>query len=84
LYVRDMVGAYVRPLKELKGFQKVMLKAGESKTLTFTIDAAMLSYLDENGNTILEPGNFKIFVGGNSRDVLETDLKLKQIVDKIN
>jgi beta-glucosidase len=77
LYVRDMVGAYVRPLKELKGFQKVMLKAGESKTLTFTIDTAMLSYLDENGNTMLEPGSFKIFVGGNSRDVLEADLKLK-------
>jgi beta-glucosidase len=77
LYVRDMVGSYVRPLKELKGFQKVMLKAGESKTLTFNIEPSMLSYLDENGNTLLESGNFKIFVGGNSRDVLEADLKLK-------
>jgi beta-glucosidase len=77
LYIRDMVGSYVRPLKILKGFQKVKLKAGESKTLTFTIEPSMLSYFDDNGQTILEAGNFKIFVGGNSRDVLETDLKLK-------
>ncbi len=77
LYIRDLVGSYVRPLKELKGFQKVALKAGESKTLTFTIEPSMLSYFDENGNTLLEAGNFKIFVGGNSRDVLEVDLKVK-------
>jgi beta-glucosidase len=77
LYVRDMVGSYVRPLKELKGFQKVAFKAGETKTLTFIIDPAMLSYYDENGNTLLESGKFKIFIGGNSRDVLEADLRLK-------
>ncbi len=77
LYIRDLVGSYVRPLKMLKGFQKVMLKAGESKTLTFVIDSEMLSYLDENGQTLLESGGFKIFVGGNSRDVLEADLRLK-------
>jgi beta-glucosidase len=77
LYVRDMVGSYVRPLKELKGFKKIILKAGESKTLTFNIDSSMLSYLDENGNTLLESGKFKIFIGSNSRDVLEADLMLK-------
>ncbi len=77
LYIRDLVGSYVRPLKELKGFQKIALKAGESKTLTFIIEPSMLSYFDENGNTLLESGNFKIFVGANSRDVLEADLRLK-------
>jgi beta-glucosidase len=64
-------------LKELTGFKKIILKAGESKTLTFNIDSSMLSYLDENGNTLLESGKFKIFIGSNSRDVLEADLMLK-------
>ena len=77
LYIRDLVGTYVRPVKELKGFQKVSLKAGESKTLTFDITPDMLSYFDENGNTMLENGKFKIFIGSNSRDLLETDLMLK-------
>jgi beta-glucosidase len=76
-YIRDLVGTYVRPLKELKGFEKISLKAGESKTVSFTIDASKLSYFDLDGNTMLETGKFKIFVGGNSRDVKEADLKLK-------
>lgn len=77
LYVRDMVGSFVRPLKELKGFEKISLKAGESKKVTFTIDASKLSYFDANGKTLLEAGKFKIFVGSNSRDVKEADLLLK-------
>ena len=77
LYIRDMVGSYVRPLKELKGFQKVALKAGESKTLTFVIDTDMLSFWSENGQKLLENGKFKIFIGSNSRDVMEADLELK-------
>jgi beta-glucosidase len=77
LYVRDMVGSFVRPLKELKAFEKISLKAGESKTVSFTIDASKLSYFDGDGKTMLETGKFKIFVGGNSRDVKEVDLLLK-------
>lgn len=77
LYIRDLFGSYVRPVKELKDFQKVAIKAGESKTLSFTIDASKLSYYDENGNVLLENGKFKVFVGGNSRDVLEVELVLK-------
>jgi beta-glucosidase len=77
LYVRDLVGTYVRPLKELKGFEKISLKAGETKTVSFTIDASKLSYFSEEGKTMLESGKFKIFVGGNSRDVKEADLRLK-------
>jgi len=75
LYIRDLVGTYVRPVKELKAFEKISLKPGESKTVTFTIDTAMLSYFDENGNPMLEPGKFEIFVGGNSRDVKKAMLK---------
>lgn len=77
LYVRDLVGSYVRPLKELKGFEKINLKAGESKTVSFTIDASKLSYFDETGKILLESGKYKIFVGGNSRDVKEANLTLK-------
>jgi beta-glucosidase len=77
LYIRDLVGSYVRPVKELKGFQKVALKAGESKTLTFAIDGDMLSFMDENGRKMLENGKFKVFIGTNSNNTTEADLMLK-------
>ncbi len=76
-YVRDLVGSITRPVKELKGFEKISLKAGESKNVTFSITPAMLAFhrLDMSYGT--EPGDFKLFVGGNSRDVKETTFKLK-------
>jgi beta-glucosidase len=77
LYIRDMVGSVVRPVKELKGFQQVFLKAGESKTIRFTITENELRFYNDNLDFIYEPGDFKIFVGGNSRDVKEADFKLK-------
>ncbi len=75
-YVRDLVGSVTRPVKELKGFEKIALKAGESKTVTFTIKPDMLAFhrLDMTYGT--EPGDYKLFVGGNSRDVKETGFKL--------
>ncbi|MCU7548987.1 beta-glucosidase BglX [Chitinophagaceae bacterium LB-8] len=77
LYIRDIASSIIRPVKELKGFQKVSLKKGESQTLTFELDNGKLSYFDEAGNTVLEPGKFSVFVGGNSRDVLESSFELK-------
>lgn len=76
-YVRDLVGSITRPVKELKGFEKISLKAGESKNVTFSITPAMLAFhrLDMSYGT--EPGDYKLFVGGNSRDVKETTFKLK-------
>ncbi|MGB4576944.1 MAG: fibronectin type III-like domain-contianing protein, partial [Paludibacter sp.] len=76
-YVRDLVGSITRPVKELKGFEKIALKAGESKTVTFTIKPDMLAFhrLDMTYGT--EPGDYKLFVGGNSRDVKETEFKLQ-------
>ena len=76
-YVRDLVGSITRPVKELKGFEKIALKAGESKTVTFTITPDMLAFhrLDMNYGT--EPGGYKLFIGGNSRDVKETGFVLK-------
>jgi beta-glucosidase len=76
-YIRDMAGSIIRPVKELKGYEKIMLKAGESKTVKFQVSDNELSFFDSEGNVKTEPGKFKVFVGTNSRDVLEADLELK-------
>jgi beta-glucosidase len=69
LYIRDMVGSITRPVKELKGFQKVFLKAGETKTVTFTITPEDLKFYNYDLKYDWEPGEFMIMIGGNSRDV---------------
>ena len=71
LYIRDIVATITQPVKELKGFFKVWLKKGESKDVTFTLTVDDLKFYDSNLNLIFEPGDFKVFVGGNSRDVKE-------------
>ncbi|MCC3154374.1 beta-glucosidase BglX [Hymenobacter sp. BT770] len=76
LYLRDVVGSISRPVKELKGFQKVMLKKGESKTLTFRLAPNDLKFYNNDLKFVAEPGDFKVFVGGNSRDVQEVSFKL--------
>lgn len=76
LYIRDMVGSVTRPVKELKGFQKVALKAGESKTVSFKITVNELKFYNSELKWVAEPGDFKVFIGGNSRDVKEADFKL--------
>jgi beta-glucosidase len=77
LYIRDLVASQVRPVKELKGFQKILLKAGESKEVTFTLTSAELSFMDADGKSHLESGDFKVFTGTNSRDVQEASFTLK-------
>ncbi|WP_026880528.1 beta-glucosidase BglX [Hymenobacter norwichensis] len=69
LYIRDMVGSITRPVKELKGFQKVMLKKGESRTLTFRLTPEDLKFYNTDLKFAAEPGDFQVMVGGNSRDV---------------
>jgi len=69
LYIRDVVGSITRPVKELKGFQKISLKAGEAKTVTFTITTNDLKFYNSNLKYDWEAGDFVIMVGGNSRDV---------------
>ena len=69
LYIRDLVGSVTRPVKELKGFQKIALEAGETKTVTFTITPEELKFYNSNLKYDWEPGEFAIMVGGNSRDV---------------
>ncbi len=77
LYIRDLVASRVRPVKELKDFKKVAIGAGETRTVTFSFTAPKLGFYDEEGNWLLEKGAYKIFVGPNSRDVLEADLALE-------
>jgi beta-glucosidase len=69
LYIRDMVGSVIRPVKELKGFQKVKLKAGESKTISFSIGTGDLKFYNNDLEYDWEAGDFEIMIGGNSKDV---------------
>ena len=76
LYIRDLVGSITRPVKELKGFQKINLKPGESKEVSFTITDEMLKFYNSDLKFVSEPGAFKVFIGGNSRDVKEASFQL--------
>lgn len=69
LYIRDVVGSVTRPVKELKGFQKVELKAGETKTVSFSITPEDLKFYNYDLKYDWEAGDFEIMIGGNSRDV---------------
>lgn len=69
LYVRDMVGSMTRPVKELKGFQKVFLKAGETKEVTFELTQEDLKFYNHDLDFVFEPGEFEIMIGTNSHDV---------------
>ena len=77
LYIRDLVGSITRPVKELKGFDKIFLKAGESKTVSFKITPELLRFYDYELNFVAEPGDFDIMIGGNSQSVKTTHLSLK-------
>jgi beta-glucosidase len=77
LYIRDLVGSVTRPVKELKAFEKVALKAGEKKTVTFTLSTKDLSFYKSDLSFGYEPGKFHVFVGGNSRDVKQAEFIVK-------
>lgn len=69
LYIRDVVGSIARPVKELKGFQRLSIKAGETATATFTIDASKLKFYNYDLKEVVEPGEFDVMVGPNSREL---------------
>jgi beta-glucosidase len=68
-YLRDMVSQPVRPIKELKGFQKIMLQPGETKTVTFTINKEKLAFYNEQLERITQPGDFRLMIGSASDDI---------------
>lgn len=75
-YVRDVVAGVARPVRELKGFERVPLQAGETKTIVFRLGPEELSYLDENGNPVLEPGHFQVWVGGDCNAELGSEFEI--------
>jgi len=76
LYIRDMVGSLTRPIKELKGFEKTDLKSGETKTVTFTVNSETLQFYTVNKKWEVEPGDFEIWVGGNSNAPLKASFEV--------
>lgn len=90
LYIRDVASSVVRPIKELKGFAKVYCKAGETKTVTFTLDKRSFAYYNTAiGDWYVESGNFEILIGASSRDIrlsgtvcVESTTKVKKVYDK--
>jgi len=77
LYIRDVVASATRPVKELKGFERVELQAGESRDVTFTLRPADLAFYSANERWEAEAGEFRVSVGGNSRDLLEASFVLR-------
>ena len=77
LYIRDLVGSITRPVKELKGFEKIFLKAGESRKVSFSITPELLKFYNYDLQFVCEPGDFDVMIGGNSRDVKKAQFLLK-------
>ena len=77
LYLHDVVGSVTRPVKELKAFQKILLKAGETQTVRFVLRNADLSFYNYDLKFGSEPGKFEVFVGTNSRDAAKAEFELK-------
>ncbi|QNK76422.1 beta-glucosidase BglX [Winogradskyella sp. PAMC22761] len=77
LYVRDLVGTVTRPVKELKGFQKVEIKKGETKTVSFTLTVEDLKFYNSELDFVAEPGQFQVFVGENSDTKMMKEFELK-------
>ena len=77
LYIRDLVGSITRPVRELKGFEKIFLRAGESKTVSFKITPELLRFYDYDLNHVAEPGDFDLFIGGSSQAARTARITLK-------
>lgn len=77
LYIRDLVGSVTRPVKELKGFEKIFLKAGESRKVSFSITPELLKFYNYDLQFVCEPGDFDVMIGGNSWDVKKARFLLK-------
>ncbi|WP_339617501.1 glycoside hydrolase family 3 N-terminal domain-containing protein [uncultured Gilvimarinus sp.] len=77
LYVQDVVGSYTRPVRELKGFERVTLAAGESTTVSFTLNTQDLAFHNPEMELVTEPGNFNLWIAPNAADGLKTEFTVK-------
>jgi len=76
LYIRDMAASMTRPVKELKGFQRVTLQPGEKRRVEFVLTGEQLGFWNRDMRFVVEPGEFKIMVGPNSEDLIETKFEV--------
>ena len=76
LYIRDMVASIARPVKELKGFEKVLIRSGETKHIQFVLTPNELGFYNNEGEFLFEKGLFQVMVGTNSVDVLKQEIEL--------
>jgi beta-glucosidase len=77
LYIRDLAASMTRPVKELKGFQRVTLNPGETRRVEFTLGPEQLGFYNREMKYVVEPGEFKVMVGSNSEDVIEKSFSVK-------
>jgi beta-glucosidase len=77
LYIRDMVASVTRPIKELKGFSMLELEPKESKTVTFTLSDEELGFYNNNGEFLVEQGDFKVFLGGSSNTAIQESFTIQ-------
>lgn len=77
LYVRDLVGSVTRPVKELKGFQKITLQPGEKQTVRFEVPVSELGFVGRDMRYTVEPGDFKVWIGPDSTGGLEGDFSVR-------
>jgi beta-glucosidase len=78
LYIRDEISSVTRPVKELRGFRRITLDPGQTKTVEFSLGFEELSFLNRDMHRVVEPGTFKIMAGGNSVDLIETTLTVAE------
>jgi beta-glucosidase len=76
LYVRDLVGSLTRPVRELKGFQRLELQPGETRPVSFTLNEEMLSFTRADGTRGIEPGRFQVWIAPNSASGLSGEFNL--------
>ncbi len=76
LYMQDVTASLVRPVKELKGYARVTLEAGEEKEVSFELKKQEMGFYDNNGEYLLEDGLFRIYAGGNSRELLNEEIRI--------
>jgi beta-glucosidase len=84
LYIRQEVSSVTRPVKELRGFRRITLAPGETRSVEFKLGPEELSFLDRNMQPVVEPGIFRIMVGGSSAELTETALSVTTPTAKPN
>ena len=79
LYIRDLAASIARPVKELKGFQRIMLQPGQKRSVEFILRPEHLGFYNQDMRFVVEPGEFRVMVGSNSQDVIEKTFEVIRV-----